>query len=97
MTMDGKKLEGSYTFENGKFIPQGDMTTIEERIAELKLLADAGSCSYGSFYYDPINKKYWHYVQYDDYRTYLKPIKRSEIEGKYPTVDCDHLLDVKYE
>jgi len=43
MPTSGKKLEGSYTFENGKFIPQGDMEVIEEKTVKLKLLADSGS------------------------------------------------------
>jgi hypothetical protein len=95
MMTDKKRFEGSYAFKNGKFVPQGDIKLIEEMTLKLKLLADTGSCCYGSFYYDPSEKIYWRYVQHEDYRTYLQIIERSEIEKKYPSVDCNHLLDVK--
>lgn len=97
MSTDRQSMMGGYTFENGKFIPQGEMSLIDKKIRSMKLLAGSTETGEGEFYYDLANKEYWHYVQYDDYRTYLKPIKRSEIEEKYPSVDCDHLLDVKYE
>lgn len=97
MNADKKTMKGVYTFEDGKFIPQGEMNLIDEKIRSMKLLAGSGETGEGEFYYDPIKKEYWHYVQYDDYRTYLQPIERSEIEEKYSSVDCDRLLDVKNE
>jgi len=95
MAADRKTLRGSYAFENGKFAPQGDMTLIEQRLKSMKMLAGSTETGAGEFYYDTQTKAYWHYIQFEDYRTTLQPVERGEIESKYPVVDCDHLLDVK--
>lgn len=97
MAADQETLRGSYAFENGKFVPQGDMTLIEQLLKSMKMLAGSTEIGAGEFYYDPQTKAYWHYIQFEDYRTTLQPVERDEIESKYPMVDCDRLLDVKRE
>jgi hypothetical protein len=95
---DGQEtLNGSYAYENGKFIPKGDMALIEQRVGSMRMLAGSTETGAGEFYYDTKSKTYWHYIQYEDYRTILRSIERGAIESKYPMVDCDHLLDVKRE
>ena len=89
-----KFLEGSYSFEEGKFVPQGDMESIESKVRSMKMLAGSTETGAGEFYYDELSKSHWHYIQFEDYRTVLREIARSEIESKYPEVNCDKLLDV---
>lgn len=95
MAADPKILKGSYAYQSGNFVPQGDMRLIEEKLKLMKMLSGSTETGDGEFYYDPETKIFWHYIQYEDYRTILKSIERNEIESKYPIVDCDHLIDVK--
>jgi hypothetical protein len=97
MADEQETLNGSYAYENGKFIPKGDMALIERTVGSMKMLAGSTETGAGEFYYDAETKAYWHYIQYEDYRTTLQSIERSEIESKYPTVDCDHLIDIQRE
>lgn len=88
-------MRGHYTFENGKFIPQGEMHLINEKLCTMKMLAGSAGLGIGEFFFDPNEGRYWHYTQQENYETDLVPIERSEIEKKFPSVDCEKLLDVK--
>jgi hypothetical protein len=88
------KLIGGYVFINGLLKPTGDMMHIAQKIRNMKMLAGSTETGAGEFYFDPVEKMYWHYIQHEDYSTVLQPIKRQEIENNYPSVNCDHLLKV---
>ena len=96
MTDKLESLYGSYLFVDGKFIPLGDMESIESKLRSMKMLAGSTETGAGEFYYDTVQKTYWHHIQFEDYRTVLKSIRRSEIESKYPNIDSNQLLNPKY-
>lgn len=89
---DSNVLRGSYTFEHGRFVSHGDVDEIEARIRKMKLLFDAGS-GVPSFYRDVSDGSYWEYTQSEDYTTQLRPVSRSEITKKFPSVDVDREIE----
>lgn len=91
---DAKRLEGGYLYRDNKFIPTGDIVSINKKLEIMKLIVGSTEGGYPCFYYHPIYKNYWSYIQYENYHTILEPIERSEIERLYPYLDCDNLIDV---
>lgn len=91
--MPTEELRGSYRFEDGRFVPLGDMAKIQDRISTMRLLADTGD-GVPSFYVDP-DGTFWEYVQMENYETTLRQVNRAWITANYPTVDPDRPLDAQ--
>jgi hypothetical protein len=87
-------LKGYYTFENGKFVPHGDMQLINDMLKAMKMLAGSNESGKGEFYFDPRDNSFWHYIQHEDYRSEMRRVSREFITAQFPTVDCDKLLDI---
>lgn len=87
-------LKGHYTFERGKFIPHGDMERINSKLKQMKMLAGSTETGKGEFYVDTADGLYWHYIQFEDYRTELRCVSREFIESNFPSVDCEKELDI---
>ena len=89
--MNDEVLEGSYTFEQGQFIPDEGMQSISERISKMKLLADIGDGT-PSFYLNEADQSFWEVTEFENYRTQLRKVDRAYIREKFPTVDPDRPL-----
>jgi hypothetical protein len=89
--VDERSLRGGYRFEDGTFVPTGDMVAINERRSCMALLADIGD-GVPSFYLDPGDGSYWMYQQSENYETTLTSVSREWIRTHYPTVDLDRPL-----
>jgi len=84
-------LKGSYTFDQGRFIPDQGMQSLNERISKMKLLADIGD-GVPSFYLDPSDQSFWELTEFEDYTTELRQVTRGYIRERFPTVDPDRPL-----
>ena len=88
-------IKGSYSFDDGSFIPDDGMIEITQMLKHMKMLAGSTENNVGEFYFDEDKCKYWHYIQSENYQTTLKLVKRKYIEEKFPNVDCNTLLKIE--
>jgi hypothetical protein len=86
MTED-EVMTGRYTFNDGTLIPDQGMTTINDRLSRMRLLADIGD-GVPSFYLDETGS-YWECSEFEDYRKELRRVDRRYIAENFPTVDPD--------
>jgi hypothetical protein len=96
MKGESRIFKGYYDFEDGRFIPRGEMSLIIKMLKRMKMLAGSTETGKGEFYLDPADDSYWHYAQSENYHTELRAVTREYIEANFPNVKCDKLIDVKW-
>jgi hypothetical protein len=83
-----EELQGGYRFEDGQFVPEGDMEEIIHAVDRMALLGDIGT-GVPSIYVDETDGSLWCYTQRADYQTTLRRVSREWVISNCPTVDID--------